>query len=64
MTVCTASHAVAEDAELLGERHEAEARAEAWHAGRYSHSLGDVLDLRDLDRLGRLVVAVATTLDW
>jgi putative aminopeptidase FrvX len=27
--------------------------------GRYSHSPGEVLDLRDLDRLARLIVAVA-----
>ncbi len=27
--------------------------------GRYSHSPGEVLDLRDLDRLGRLIAAVA-----
>lgn len=31
--------------------------------GRYSHSPGEVLDLRDLDRLGRLIVAVAMTPD-
>lgn len=29
--------------------------------GRYSHSPGEVLDLRDLDALTRLIVAVATT---
>jgi putative aminopeptidase FrvX len=27
--------------------------------GRYSHSPGEVLDLRDLDRLGKLIAAVA-----
>ena len=27
--------------------------------GRYSHSPGEVLDLRDLTNLGRLIVAVA-----
>ncbi|MEP6592673.1 MAG: M20/M25/M40 family metallo-hydrolase, partial [Acidobacteriota bacterium] len=31
--------------------------------GRYSHSPGEVLDLRDLDRLGRLIVAIVTTSD-
>ena len=29
--------------------------------GRYSHSPGEVLDLRDLDMLSRLIVAVAST---
>jgi putative aminopeptidase FrvX len=29
--------------------------------GRYSHSPGEVLDLRDLDNLVRLVVAVASS---
>jgi len=29
--------------------------------GRYSHSPGEVLDLRDVDMLGRLIAAVATT---
>jgi putative aminopeptidase len=28
--------------------------------GRYSHSPGEVLDLRDLDNLSRLIVAVAS----
>jgi putative aminopeptidase len=29
--------------------------------GRYSHSPGEVLDLRDLDGLSRLIVAVASS---
>ena len=29
--------------------------------GRYSHSPGEVLDLRDLDALARLIEALATT---
>ena len=31
--------------------------------GRYSHSPGEVLDLRDLDALTRLIVEVATATD-
>ena len=31
--------------------------------GRYSHSPGEVLDLRDLEKLGRLIEAVAMTAD-
>ncbi len=31
--------------------------------GRYSHSPGEVLDLRELDMLARLVVAVASARD-
>ena len=31
--------------------------------GRYSHSPGETLDLRDVDRLGRLIAAIANTAD-